>query len=177
MNFAKIFLAVFVCLGLVSCTEQNLQDYASEKPRFDLKDYFNGSIKAWGLVQDYTGEVTRRFEVDMIGSWQDNVGTLEEDFVYSDGEEQRRVWIITKHSDSRYTGKAQDIIGEATGEVAGNAMRWAYEMDLVVDGETYRITFDDWMYLMNDGVLINRSYLKKFGFTVGELTLFMQKQG
>jgi len=55
-------------------------------------------------------------------------------------------------------------------------MRWAYRMDLPVGDKTYRITFDDFMFLMNDGVLINRSYLKKFGFTVAELTLFMQKQ-
>jgi hypothetical protein len=50
-------------------------------------------------------------------------------------------------------------------------------MDLEVGDKTYRIKLDDWMWQMNDGVLINRSYLKKFGITVAELTLFMQKQG
>ena len=49
-------------------------------------------------------------------------------------------------------------------------------MDLPVDDKVYRIRFDDWMWQMNDGVLINRSYLKKFGFTVSELTIFMKKQ-
>lgn len=153
-----------------------LDHYQSATPAIDLQDYFTGAIKAWGLVQDYTGKVTRRFDVDMIGTWDGDTGTLEEVFTYYDGETQQRTWTITKIANNKYEGTASDILDKATGETAGNAMRWAYKMDLPVGGKTYRITFDDWMFLMNDGILINRSYLKKFGLTVGELTLFMQKQ-
>lgn len=161
---------------LTACTGPNLAYYKQDAPPLDLKDYFTGPIKAWGLVQDRKGQVTRRFDVVMHGSWEGDVGTLEEHFNYYDGESDKRVWTITKISADRYEGKAGDIIGKADGEVAGNTMRWAYVMDLPVGDTTYKITFDDWMFLMNDGVLINRSYLKKFGITVAELTLFMQKQ-
>jgi hypothetical protein len=161
---------------LTACTGPNLAYYKQDAPPLDLKDYFTGPIKAWGLVQDRKGQVTRRFDVVMHGSWEGDVGTLEEHFNYYDGETDKRVWTITKISADRYEGKAGDIIGKADGEVAGNTMRWAYVMDLPVGDTTYKITFDDWMFLMNDGVLINRSYLKKFGVTVAELTLFMQKQ-
>jgi hypothetical protein len=161
---------------LTACTGPNLTYYKQDAPPLDLKDYFTGPIKAWGLVQDRKGQVTRRFDVVMHGSWEGDVGTLEEHFNYYDGETDKRVWTITKISADRYEGKAGDIIGKADGEVAGNTMRWAYVMDLPVGDTTYKITFDDWMFLMNDGVLINRSYLKKFGITVAELTLFMQKQ-
>lgn len=161
---------------LTACTGPNLAYYKQDAPPLDLKDYFTGPIKAWGLVQDRKGQVTRRFDVVMHGSWEGDVGTLEEHFNYYDGETDKRVWTITKISANRYEGKAGDIIGKADGEVAGNTMRWAYVMDLPVGDTTYKITFDDWMFLMNDGVLINRSYLKKFGITVAELTLFMQKQ-
>ncbi|NDA64501.1 MAG: DUF3833 family protein, partial [Chitinophagia bacterium] len=99
-----------------------------------------------------------------------------ENFTYYDGTKQERVWTITKMPDGTYQGKAADIIDKASGETKGNAVRWAYEMNVPVKGDVYRIKFDDWMWLMNDGVVINRSYLKKFGFTVAELTLFMQKQ-
>ena len=47
-------------------------------------------------------------------------------------------------------------------------------MDLPVGDRTFRITFDDWMFRLNDGVLVNRSYLKKFGITFAELSLFMK---
>lgn len=161
---------------LSGCAGQTVDQYKGTTPALDLQTYFTGPIKAWGLVQDHTGKVTRRFDVDMTGSWQGDTGTLTEHFAYYDGKTQKRIWTIKKLDNGKYVGTADDILGQADGQVQGSAMRWAYQMDLPVGDKTFRITFDDWMYLMNDGVLINRSYLKKFGFTVAELTLFMQKQ-
>lgn len=161
---------------LNACSGPSLNQYKDSKPELSLEEYFTGDIKAWGIIQDRKGQITRRFDVSMIGRWDGDTGTLEEDFEYYDGEKQKRIWTITKINETNYEGRADDILDKATGEVNGNAMRWAYQMDLDVGDNTYRITFDDWMFLMNDGVLINRSYLKKFGFTVAELTLFMQKQ-
>lgn len=168
------YLLCFVMLA--GCAGQTLDHYQDAQPQLDLATYFNGPIKAWGIVQDRNGHVVRRFDVDMVGSWQGDVGTLKEDFVYYDGEKQHRTWIITQIDDDTYTGAANDIIGQADGTTEGNAMRWAYQMDLDVGGKSYRMVFDDWMFLMNDGVLVNRSYIKKFGITFAELTLFMQKQ-
>ena len=153
-----------------------LDHYKGTEPPMDLEAYFTGPIKAWGVIQDRRGHVTRRFDVTMVGTWSDGVGTLDEVFEYYDGQVDKRVWTIRKKADRSYEGQADDIVGSAIGQTEGAAMRWAYQMDLDVGEASYRITFDDWMIMMNDGVLINRSYLKKFGITVAELTLFMQKQ-
>jgi hypothetical protein len=161
---------------LSGCGGGKMDHYKGTSPDLKLEEYFNGPLKAWGVVQDYRGRVTRRFDIDLMGSWDGNTGTLEEYFVYYDGETQERTWNIKKISDNEYEGTAGDIIGTATGKTEGNAMRWAYVMDLKVGDNKYHITFDDWMFLMNDGVLVNRSYLKKFGVTVAELTIFMKKQ-
>ena len=127
-------------------------------------------------MQDRSGKVINRFDAVMFGSWQGDTGTLNETFRYYDGKKQERVWTIQKLADGRYSGTASDIIDTAVGTSNGSAVYWNYEMNLPVGDTTYRIRFDDRMWLMNDGVLINRSYMKKFGFTVGELTIFMQKQ-
>ncbi len=162
---------------LSACTSPKLDSYTETEPKMDVKDYFNGPIKAWGIVQDWRGKVVSRFDVTMVGSWEGDVGTLKEEFVYYDEDKtQQRTWTITKNNDGTYQGTAGDILDTAIGKTNGSAMNWAYRMDLPVDGSVYRITFDDWMWQMNDGVLINRSYLKKFGLTVAELTLFMKKQ-
>lgn len=169
---------LWVCLGvmvmLTGCS-QKIEQYQKGEPRADIQAYFNGKIKAWGLIQNWKGEVITKFDVDMVGSWQGDEGTLEEDFRYYNGDTQQRTWKIKKLADNAYEGTASDIIDKATGEQSGDAIRWNYQMDLPVDGRVFRITFDDWMYQMNDGIMINRSYLKKFGITVAELTLFMQK--
>ena len=165
-----------ILMALSGCAGHKVEAYEGQGPNLDLKEYFNGPIKAWGIVQDRSGKVVQRFDVTMVGSWDGDTGTLKEYFDYYDGKKQERTWTIKKIANNQYEGTAGDIIGKAEGKVAGHAMRWAYLMELEVKGSTYRITFDDWMFNMNDGVLINRSYLKKFGITMAELTLFMQKQ-
>lgn len=161
---------------LSSCSGNTLEYYENTKPTADIKTYFSGPIKASGIVQDWRGRVVNRFDIDMVGEWEGDTGTLTEKFSYYDGKKQERIWTIKKLADGSYEGTAADILDKAIGNVEGSAVRWNYVMDLPVGDTTYRITFDDWMWQMNHGVLINRSYLKKFGLTVSELTIFMQKQ-
>jgi hypothetical protein len=181
MKTIKLTLILFV-LAIASifigntAMKKSIDFYDKTLPKMDIKAYFNGPINAWGIVQDWRGRVVRRFDVKMIGEWEGDTGTLKEHFEYDDGETQERIWTIKKLDDGKYEGKASDIIDKAVGCTKGSAAQWSYCMDLAVDKKTYRIHFDDWMWLMNDGVLINRSYLKKFGITVAELTIFMQKQ-
>ena len=176
MKIFKIMATIGALIMLSSCAGNNIDYYKGTTPRADIKEYFNGPVKAWGIVQDWRGRVVRRFDVSMVGEWNGDIGTLTEHFDYYDGEKQQRVWTIKKLADGTFEGTASDIIGKATGNTEGSAVRWNYVMDLPVGDTTYHIRFDDWMWVMNDGVLINRSYLKKFGITVSELTIFMQKQ-
>ena len=176
MKIIKSITLLGVILMLNSCSSNKLAFYNGTGPTADIKEYFDGPIKAWGIVQDWRGRVVRRFDITMVGSWDGDTGTLREKFDYYDGEQQERIWTIKKLGDGTYEGTASDIIDKATGNTSGSAARWNYVMDLPVKDTTYRINFDDWMWVMNDGVLINRSYLKKFGFTVSELSIFMQKQ-
>ncbi len=111
----------------------------------------------------------------MKGSWQGNRGLLEEDFIYSDGTKQRRVWQIEEIGPGQYRGKAEDVIGEAIGEASGNALRWRYTLALPIEGRIWHVQFDDWMFLINDQVMINRATMSKFGIELGEVTLSFHK--
>ena len=162
---------------LNGCAAPKVEQYEEMQPTMRIEEYFNGPIKAWGLVENWRGKIVSRFEVDMVGTWDGNVGTLEEEFVYYDEDKKdHRTWTIRKLADNRYQGAAGDIIGIAEGKVSGSAATWKYVMELPVNDTVYELHFDDRMWLMNDGVLINRTYMKKFGITVAELTIFMQKQ-
>ena len=177
MRILKGFMLMGLMAFLSGCgSNHSIEHYKGAEPALSLEEYFTGPIKAWGVVQDRSGKVVRRFDVDLVGTWEDGTGILDEDFVYYDGETQKRIWTIKRLENGKYEGTAGDIIGKADGQIKGNTMRWAYQMDLPVGDKTFKVTFDDWMFLMNDGVLVNRSYIKKFGITMAELTLFMQKQ-
>lgn len=165
-------------LGLVllaGCAGPQVQDYARETPRLDLREYFNGNLVAHGVFTDRSGAVKRRFVVQLKGTWQGDQGVLEEDFTYSDGETERRVWRIQRTGDGRYIGRADDVVGEAQGESAGNALRWRYTLRLKVDGRTWDVQFDDWMFLMDRQVMLNRAAMSKFGIHLGDVTLSFYK--
>lgn len=161
---------------LMGCSSTQVQDYKNEKPKLVLEDYLRGNLEAHGFFQDRSGLIVKRFKVLMKCTWKGNLGTLEEDFDYSDGTKSRRVWTIKKVGEGKYTGTASDVIGEAQGESAGYAFRWKYTLDLPVGQKTYHVQFDDWMYLMNNDIMINKSKMNKFGIYLGEVTLvFLRK--
>jgi len=151
-------------------------DYAAEKPVLDLKQYFNGELVAHGIFTDRSGKVARRFTVLMTGTWNGKQGTLDERFTYSDGKTERRVWRLTDEGNGRWTGRADDVVGVAEGISAGNALNWRYTLALPVDGKVYEVQFDDWMYLMDDRVMLNKAVMSKFGFRLGEVTLSFTKR-
>jgi 5-hydroxyisourate hydrolase-like protein (transthyretin family) len=161
---------------VLGCASHSPADYAAEKPLLDLKTYFNGELVAHGIFTDRAGKVARRFTVQMTGTWQGNQGTLDERFTYSDGKTERRVWRLTDLGGGRYTGRADDVVGEAQGQAAGNALNWRYTLRLPVDGKVYEVQFDDWMYLVDERVMLNKARMSKFGIYLGEVTLSFTKK-
>jgi hypothetical protein len=161
---------------LSGCATPNIDSYANEKPVLDLRSYFNGTLSAYGIFTDRSGAVVKRFTVRMQCSWTGNEGVLDETFSYSDGSSQKRIWHLTQGADGRYTGRADDVVGQAQGQVRGNAFHWTYTLALPVDGRVIDVQFDDWMYLMADGVMLNKASMRKWGIYLGEVTLAFTKQ-
>lgn len=174
----RILLTLFLLLPIMTgcSSSMNIQNYKQNKPVFSLFDYFQGKTRGWGMFQDRGGNLKRQFVVDINGFTNEQGQlVLEEDFVWSDGEKSRRVWTISKESKNHYIGKAGDVIGKAKGISSGNALHWKYDLRLPVDGKTYNVSFDDWMFLQPDGVLLNRAKMSKFGFVLGEVFISFKK--
>ena len=145
------------------------------QPVMTPENFFTGPMTAHGVVKDRSGLVIRYFNADIIGTFKDGIITLEEDFVFNDGEKQRRVWKLTKNSDGTYSGTAGDVVGEAKGEVAGNSMFLKYVLRIPYGDGDIDVTIDDRMYLTTPEVLVNESKMYKFGFRVGEILLVIVK--
>lgn len=176
MKLKVLFTSALAAL-LTACGHVEVERYAQEKPVLEMSSFFNGTIDAWGMFQKRSGEVARRFHVEIQASWKTpNEGTLDEHFTYSDGEKQRRVWTLTRQSDGSWQGRADDVVGVATGHISGNALHWTYVLRLPVDGKEYLVDFDDWMWQLDEHSMMNRSTMSKFGFDLGEVTLFFRKR-
>ena len=173
----RIFLGSLAlpALGLSACAGPALLTYQNEQPKLVLRDYFNGHLKAWGIFTDRFGKVVKRFSVDMACEWSGNQGVFDEHFVYSDGTLQRRVWHMVDEGEGRYQGRADDVVGLASGQASGNAFRWQYTLALPVGEQTWNVEFDDWMFLMDEQTMLNKSKMSKWGIDLGEVTLAFSK--
>lgn len=151
------------------------EQFEGREPRLLIENYLAGNTRAWGMFEDRFGNLRREFVVDIKGTWDGETLTLVEDFLYSDGETQQRTWTIRKFDDHRYEGTAADVVGPAEGVAYGNALNWRYILALKIGDSIWNLRFDDWMFLQADDVLINRARVSKFGFDIGEVTIFFRK--
>jgi hypothetical protein len=178
--FNRLILLAFCSLFLASCSTPQVSQYASEKPALDLSEYFSGTIDAYGIFTDRSGEVKKRFTVLIKSNWTvvdgKKVGTLDESFDYSDGTKQKRIWTLTEQSPGNFIGRADDVVGDAQGQLAGNALHWTYTLALPVDGTIYNVQFNDWMYLITPKVMLNKAKMSKFSIELGEVTLTFYKR-
>jgi hypothetical protein len=176
----KRLLTTALVMGLLACAVPTVKQYSAEQPKLDLSEYFNGTLDAYGMFTDRSGVVQKRFTVVIQASWQivngQKTGILDESFEYSDGTKQKRIWKLVEVSPGHFIGTADDVVGEAIGLSAGNALNWAYTLALLVDGTIYHVQFNDWMYLITPKVMLNQAKMSKFGFDLGEVTLSFYKR-
>lgn len=177
-SMAKLVIGIGLSAILLTtgCATQNIQAYQNTTPTLDMHEFFSGQIDGWGMFQGRNGEVKKRFYVDIEATHEgDNVIVLDEKFSWADGTKSQRIWRLTKQADGSWQGTAGDVIGTAKGEVTGNTFHWQYVLDLPVGEKTYKVNLDDWMYLIDKDVILNRSVMKKFGVKLGSVTLSMHR--
>ena len=180
MAWLYFFAGVLIPLALgwvrgrfFSFGAQAPSDYMSDY-KFDIRKVLDGPIVCEGVIFGPLGRVTSRFTARFDATWDGNTGTMMEEFHYDSGNLQNRVWILTLLDGGIITAKAADLIGEGRGQQAGNAVFLAYKIKLSEDAGGYALDVRDWMYLMPNGTVMNRSQFRKFGFKVAELVATMR---
>ena len=161
---------------LTGCSTMDVSNYKQSTPEFILEEYFNGKTVAYGVFENRSGEVINQFKVNITGSVEGDVLTLDEDFIYKNGNVDKRLWKINILPDGQYEGTTNGVVGTASGRRSGNAFNWIYVFDLPVGDTSYKLKFDDWMFLQDENVMINRAFVTKWGFKVGSVTLSFYKE-
>lgn len=149
---------------------QQPADYAAEAPTASIRTMLSGEYTAHGVIFDYTGRANARFSASIVGTFDESGGTLAERFVY-DGSDavDRREWRIRFTGADTFTATADDVVGTAEGVIAGNAVRMTYRLRLPERAGGHVLDVVDWLYLMEDGTIVNRSDMRKLGLKAAEL--------
>ena len=176
-NIKSISLIIVLFL-ITSCSNNSAmkpEDFKNKEPKLIIEDYMAGNVKAWGVLQNRSGKVTRQFSAELNGKWDGTQLILDEKFNWNDGEVQTRQWKINKIDNHNYEGTAGDVVGKAKGYSYGSAFKFEYVLLVPVKGREMKITFDDWIFKQDERVAINRATMTKFGFKVAELTVVFVK--
>jgi len=171
LNGTRRFTCLITILLVSGCGTASIGDYRDRSPAFVPEDFFNGALTAHGVVKDFSGTAIRHFNADIIGCWSDGVGTLDESFLFDDGQQQTRVWTLTPSGNQTYIGTAGDVVGDGAARWEGNAMFLDYTLRIALDDSTIDVHIDDRMYRISENVVVNESKMRKWGFGVGEILL------
>ena len=170
----KTFFIFIFLISLSACSKIEMEQFKNNTPKLDLFSFFEGNTVAYGIFEDRFGNLKRQFRVNISGTIVDETLTLDEDFLYDDGEKDKRIWKIKKITEKdkiTYEGQAEDIEGTATGSISGNTLNWSYDIYLNIKGSNIKVHFNDWIYKQSENLAINRAYVSKFGINIGSVTL------
>ena len=171
----KSFITLFIILLFTGCSQTDMKEFQNNTPKLDLFSFFEGDTIAYGIFEDRFGNLKRQFRVNINGKIDNQILTLDEDFLYDDGEQAKRIWKIEKKIDNNqhvtYEGQADDVDGKASGSISGNALNWSYDIYLNIKGSNIKVHFNDWIYKQSEDLAINRAYVSKFGINIGSVTL------
>ena len=171
----KLLLIFPFFLLFTGCFQTDMKQFENNKPKLDLFAFFEGETIAYGIFEDRFGNLKRQFRVNIKGKIDNKTLTLDEDFLYDDGEQAKRIWKIEKKIDNNqkiiYEGQADDVEGKASGLISGNALNWSYDIYLNIKGSDIKVHFNDWIYKQSEDLAINRAYVSKFGINIGSVTL------
>ena len=169
------YLTLFIILLFTECSQTDMKEFQNNTPKLDLFEFFAGETIAYGIFEDRFGNLKRQFRVNINGKIDNQILTLDEDFLYDDGEQAKRIWKIEKKIDNNqkiiYEGQADDVEGKASGSISGNALNWSYDIYLNIKGSDIKVHFNDWIYKQSEDLAINRAYVSKFGINIGSVTL------
>ena len=171
----RSLLTFFLLLLIAGCSQTDMKEFQNNTPKLDLFSFFEGDTIAYGIFEDRFGNLKRQFRVNINGKVKNQILTLDEDFLYDDGEQAKRIWKIEKKIDDAqnitYEGQAEDVEGKAFGSISGNTLNWSYDIYLNIKGSNIKVHFNDWIYKQSEDLAINRAYVSKFGINIGSVTL------
>lgn len=168
IGMAVLAVVMILKTRLADFTAQRPEDYA-DGPVFNVQTVLNGPLECEGVIYGPTGRVASRFVARFEGHWEGDIGTLREVFDYDSGTRQERQWSLRLGNDGQIQATAPDVIGTGEGMQRGSAVRLKYRIKLTEDAGGHELDTVDWMYLMPNGTIINRSQFRKLGIKVAEL--------
>ncbi|WP_196139934.1 DUF3833 family protein [Aliikangiella sp. G2MR2-5] len=172
-NYTRFTSRVALLLLLTGC-QLKPEAYEKNTPKFVFEDFFSGPLCAKGVVKEGNETLIRKFKAAINGYTKDDLVYLDEIFVFDDGEIQTRLWQFSKQEQG-YAGSAGDVVGRAHGNTFGDSFNLKYRLAINIDGESWVISMDDWLHLIDENTLMGTTKMSKWGLDVGRIDIYIER--
>lgn len=151
-------------------------DPAGEVLPITLADAFTGRTTGRGVFRVALTGAERRFTADLNGHLRGDVLTVVEDFRYDDGQVDRLTWVFRRAGPGRWTGRREDTVGEAVVVEDGRTVRLTYLADFRSPGRVTRLGFEDVIYRLPGGLVVNEGIVTRGGIAVGTVRFEIRRR-
>ena len=160
-----------VLLLLAGCSPAvPLTRFANTAPAFDPLTFFTGHTTSWGVIENRDGGPSDIVTTDCVGSAEGPDGLRMVQHVTNAEGTTQREWHMRRLGGGKFEASANDMVGTATGESSGRVFHWTWTL-ATRPGNAWRdVQFEQWMYLMDDGAMVNRTQVTKLGIRLAQVT-------
>lgn len=149
--------------------------YLEKAPKVNVKDFFDGDLEGFAIIQDANGKIENSFIVKVDGKWEENKGTVRHNYIYNGGKKDSRTWLITVNDPENYTAIGHDFIAPGQGRQFGNASQVIYTLTYPYKDKKEKIDFEDNLYLVDENSAIIISEMKLNKNLVGKSIISLKK--
>lgn len=158
-------------LALTGCAPAlPIDRFAGTAPAFDPLTFFTGHATSWGVIENRSGAPSDIVTTDCVGEADGPDGLRMVQHVTNAEGTTRREWHMRRLGGGRFEATANDMVGTATGEARGRVFHWTWTLATRPGASWRDVAFEQWMYLMDDGAMVNRTQVTKFGILLAQVT-------
>lgn len=169
----RLYLTTALLLFSLSACSKPLPmaSFADDSLHFDPVAFFTGRAASWGVIENRSGAPTGRVRTDSEGTAEGADGVhVRQHLVFEDGSEQHRDWHMRRTGPLTYSATANDMVGTASGEASGRLFHWSWALATAPGNPLADVTLEQWMYLTDEGTMVNRTVVTKLGIVVAGVT-------
>lgn len=122
------------------------------------------------MFENTLGVVKRSFTAEIEGTWQGDTFLLDEQFLFSDGVKDHRIWRLRFEDNGHFTGDCQEAVVPAQGRPVRNGCYLSYRFWLPVGKRRIVVKFKDVFRLVDEHTMLNRAKVSKLGIPLGQVT-------
>ena len=172
MTVRKALVSGLTAILLAGCAGPMPMDrFAGSGPAFDPLRFWTGHVRSWGVLENRSAEPDDIVTTDCVGELEapDRLH-MTQLLTLGDGSVRSRDWHMRRIAPGRYQATASDMVGTASGTASGRAFHWSWVLATRPGNRLFDVTLDQWMYLMPNGTMLNRTSIRRLGITLAEVT-------